>query len=245
MDWTHQGTDQSISRAGRHSYTAGAGADDRRYQREDRAGLARDRDHEERHGSYRSSASLDTTGLIGMLIGGAVGYALTTAMRGGQSHSDQIGRQRRGMLPGYSRTQSRSERHNGSGNRAGWSSKGSSDSVEMDETTDLIASNKVEGTAVYNRQGERLGDVYNFMVGKRTGQVAYAVMSFGGLLGMGQSYHPVPWNALTYDTDRGGYVIDADKNRLKDAPSYKAGEDPFARAGYGERVRDFWSAGLI
>jgi hypothetical protein len=115
----------------------------------------------------------------------------------------------------------------------------------MDETTDLIASNKVEGTAVYNRQGERLGDVYNFMVGKRTGRVAYAVMSFGGLLGMGQSYHPVPWNALTYDTDRGGYVIDADKSRLKDAPSYKAGEDPFTRAGYGERVRDFWSAGLI
>ena len=81
-----------------------------------------------------------------------------------------------------------------------------SGSVETDETRDLIASNKVEGTAVYNRQGERLGTVYNFMVNKRSGQVAYAVMSFGGLLGVGESYHPLPWNALTYDTNQGGYA---------------------------------------
>ena len=53
-------------------------------------------------------------------------------------------------------------------------------SVATDETDRLIASNKVEGTAVYNRQGDRLGDVYNFMVDKYSGQVAYAVMSFGG-----------------------------------------------------------------
>jgi sporulation protein YlmC with PRC-barrel domain len=57
-------------------------------------------------------------------------------------------------------------------------------SVEMDETTELIASSKVEGTAVYNHQGEHLGEVYSFMVGKRSGRVAYAVMSFGGFLGV-------------------------------------------------------------
>ena len=66
------------------------------------------------------------------------------------------------------------------------------------------------------------------MVGKRSGQVAYAVMSFGGFLGLGQSYHALPWSVLTYDTDRGGYVIDADKDRLMGAPSYKAGEEPFS-----------------
>src|SRR5689334_11953533 len=88
-----------------------------------------------------------------------------------------------------------------------------SGSVETDETRDLIASNKVEGTAVYNRQGERLGTVYNFMVDKRSGQVAYTVMSFGGFLGMGDSYHPLPWKALTYDTRQGGYVVDIDKER--------------------------------
>src|SRR5688572_6886506 len=92
--------------------------------------------------------------------------------------------------------------------------------VATDETTQLIASDKVEGTAVYNRQGERLGSVYNFMVDKRSGQVIYAVMSFGGFLGLGSSYHPLPWRALTYDTGKGGYVVDLDKDTLKEAPSY-------------------------
>ena len=113
-------------------------------------------------------------------------------------------------------------------------------SVATDETDRLIASNKVEGTPVYNRQGERLGSVYNFMVDKRSGQVAYAVMSFGGFLGMGGSYHPLPWRALTYDTDKGGYVVDLDKDRLEEAPRYGAGEDPFADPDYGRRLDDFY-----
>ena len=234
MAGTHQDTGYGTRRTGYRSHNGGAG-DDRSFEEGPRTSYRGDRhtNRDQYQQRYRPNWSFDTTGLMGMLIGGAVGYALAEAMRGHQPGATQIGRESSGMLPSFG---SRSEQE-------GWS--GSSTSVEMDETTDLIASNKVEGTAVYNRNGERLGDVYNFMVGKRSGRVAYAVMSFGGLLGMGQSYHPVPWNALTYDTDRGGYVIDADKNRLKDAPSYKAGEDPCARAGYGERVRDFWSAGLI
>jgi hypothetical protein len=119
----------------------------------------------------------------------------------------------------------------------------SSGSVQTDETQELIASNKVEGTAVYNRKGERLGDVYNFMVGKRSGQVAYAVMSFGGFLGIGGSYHPLPWEALTYDTNLGGYVVDLDKDRLSKAPSHSAGEDAFSDPAYGRRVKDYWSSG--
>ena len=63
-------------------------------------------------------------------------------------------------------------------------------SVATDETEHLISSSKVEGTAVYDRQGERLGTVSSFMVNKFTGQVAYAVMSFGGFLGMGQAAIP-------------------------------------------------------
>ena len=59
------------------------------------------------------------------------------------------------------------------------------DHTTIEETHRLIASNKVEGTAVYNRQGEKLGSVHNFMVDKRSGKVEYAVMSFGGFLGMG------------------------------------------------------------
>jgi PRC-barrel domain len=112
--------------------------------------------------------------------------------------------------------------------------------VATDETARLIASNKVEGTAVYNRQGEHLGAVYNFMVDKFTGQVAYAVMSFGGFLGLGESYHPLPWKSLTYDRRLGGYVVDLDKDRLEQAPRYGAGEDPFADPDYGRRLEDYY-----
>ena len=121
---------------------------------------------------------------------------------------------------------------------------GSSDStsgVAKDETDRLIASNKVEGTAVYNRQGEHLGQVYNFMVDKYTGQVAYAVMSFGGFLGLGESYHPLPWKVLTYDTKLGGYVVDLDRSKLENAPSYAAGSEPnWGDRAYGKGVHDYY-----
>lgn len=113
--------------------------------------------------------------------------------------------------------------------------------VATDETHSLIASDKVEGTAVYNRQGERLGSVYNFMVNKMTGQAAYAVMSFGGFLGIGERYHPLPWKALTYDTHLGGYVVDLDRSRLENAPSYGRTDVPdWDDAAYGRRVSDYY-----
>ena len=112
--------------------------------------------------------------------------------------------------------------------------------VATDETSRLIASDKVEGTEVYNRQGEHLGEVHNFMVDKRTGQVEYAVMSFGGFLGMGESYHPLPWKALTYDTSKGGYVVDLDKAKLEGAPTYRAGDEPEYDREYGRRVYDYY-----
>ena len=67
------------------------------------------------------------------------------------------------------------------------------------ESERLIASNKIEGTPVYNRQGEHLGAVHHLMVDKITGQIAYAVISFGGLLGIGERYHPIPWKVVVYD----------------------------------------------
>jgi hypothetical protein len=115
------------------------------------------------------------------------------------------------------------------------------DGVAIDETPRLIASSKVEGTAVYNRQGEHLGAVYNFMVDKFTGQVGYVVMSFGGILGIGESYHPLPWRSLTYDTRLGGYVVDLDRDRLENAPRYGSGEDPFADPDYGRRLDDYYA----
>src|SRR5690349_23425855 len=119
---------------------------------------------------------------------------------------------------------------------------GTAANPETDETSDLIASNKVEGTAVYSRDGERLGSVYNFMVNKRSGQVAYAVMSFGGFLGIGESYHPLPWNALTYDPNQGGYVVDVSRQRLEGSPSYTSPEArDWSDPNYGRRVSDYWN----
>lgn len=109
-----------------------------------------------------------------------------------------------------------------------------------DETFDLIASDKVEGTAVYNRDGERLGTIRNFMVGKRDGQVRYAVLSFGGLFGMGERSYPLPWEVLTYDTDKGGYVVDLDKELLKNAPSYERGDEPNFDRTYHEQIYGYY-----
>jgi hypothetical protein len=118
-------------------------------------------------------------------------------------------------------------------------------SVATNETDQLISSDKVEGTAVYNRQGEKLGSVYNFMVNKRSGQVAYAVMSFGGFLGMGSSYHPLPWKALTYDTSKGGYVVDIDTDKLRSAPTYSSSEQAnWSDPTYGRRIDDYYGYGI-
>jgi len=90
----------------------------------------------------------------------------------------------------------------------------------------LVSSRRVEGTAVYNPKGERLGAIEQVMIDKLTGQVAYAVMSFGGFLGIGEKYHPLPWAVLDYDPAKGGYVIDLDKKTLEGAPQYGATSDP-------------------
>ena len=90
---------------------------------------------------------------------------------------------------------------------------------QADETDRLISSQKVDGTAVYNRNGDRLGTVDHLMIDKFSGQVEYTVMSCGGFLGMGESYNPVPWKSLTYDVNLGGYVMDADRPRLENAPA--------------------------
>lgn len=93
-----------------------------------------------------------------------------------------------------------------------------------DETPDLIASDKVEGTAVYDPKGERLGSVYNFMIHKRSGQVAYVVLSFGGFLGIGATYHPLPWQELKYHPVLGGYVVSLTREQLERAPTYSASD---------------------
>jgi PRC-barrel domain len=112
--------------------------------------------------------------------------------------------------------------------------------IDTDETMQLISSAKVDGTAVYNRNAERLGTIDHLMINKFNGQVAYAVMSFGGFLGIGGSYHPLPWKALTYDPRLGGYLVDTDRSRLEQAPYYGATEPDWSDRGYTGRIDDYW-----
>jgi hypothetical protein len=78
------------------------------------------------------------------------------------------------------------------------------------------------------------------MVGKRDGRVRYAVLSFGGLFGMGERHHPVPWEVLTYETVQGGYVIDLEKEVLKNSPSYERGSEPIYDRAYREQVYGYY-----
>lgn len=104
--------------------------------------------------------------------------------------------------------------------------------VAINETRRLIASDKVEGTPVYGRDGERLGSIYNLMIDKRSGRVEYAVMTSGGFLGMGADYVPVPWEMLSYDTDEDGYVVDMTRDELDRAPSFRRGQEPSFNRDY-------------
>ena len=117
-----------------------------------------------------------------------------------------------------------------------------SPSVATDETSTLISSDKVEGTAVYNREGEKLGSIHTLMIDKMSEKVAYAVMSFGGFLGIGDRYHPLPWSVLDYETSQGGYVVDLGRDRLEGAPTYGTSETPnWSDRRWGQQVHDYYS----
>ena len=104
----------------------------------------------------------------------------------------------------------------------------------------LISASKVQGTAVYDMEGDRLGHVEELMLHKLSGKVAFAILSFGGFLGVGEKHHPLPWSVLTYDTDRNGYVVPLSKERLQNAPSYNKDELTNDDNGWGQRVNDYY-----
>ena len=97
--------------------------------------------------------------------------------------------------------------------------------VERRETASLIGSDKVDGTAVYGSDQKRIGSIQRIMIDKISGKVAYAVMSFGGFLGIGEDYYPVPWSTLKYDTSLEGYRVDFTNDQLTRAPKYSQSTD--------------------
>lgn len=86
--------------------------------------------------------------------------------------------------------------------------------------TSAIRASKVQGTEVFNASGESIGHVEDVVLDKMSDRILFAVVGFGGFLGIGEKYHPLPWSELDYDEDRGGYVVSLTREQLERAPSY-------------------------
>lgn len=110
------------------------------------------------------------------------------------------------------------------------------------ETSGLIAASKVNGTPVYNADGEQIGKIFDLLLDKNDGNVAYALISFGGFLGMRNSYHPIPWPVLRYDTRVGGYGVNLSNEQLEAAPSFTTENAPnWNDRAYDKRVYNYYN----
>jgi hypothetical protein len=107
--------------------------------------------------------------------------------------------------------------------------------------SNVISSEKVEGTSVYNVAGDKLGSIDDLMIDKLSGQVRYAVLEFGGFLGMNADRYPIPWKVLKYSTDKGGYIVPLDKSQLQNAPKYRDdAETPIYDSTYGGKINSYY-----
>ncbi|KSV78322.1 PRC-barrel domain-containing protein [Ensifer sp. ENS10] len=112
--------------------------------------------------------------------------------------------------------------------------------ARIKETHDLIASDKVEGTKVYGSDNKHIGSIERVIIEKRSGRVAYAVLGFGGFLGLGEDHYPLPWAKLTYDENLGGYRTDVTRDQVERAPKYRGNEEYDWNEENGRRVYDYY-----
>jgi hypothetical protein len=92
--------------------------------------------------------------------------------------------------------------------------------LDRDEMGRLIGSDKVEGTSVFGADRNKIGSIERVMIDKISGKVSYAVLGFGGFLGLGNDHYPLPWQSLKYDTELGGYITAITAKDLEGAPKY-------------------------
>lgn len=104
----------------------------------------------------------------------------------------------------------------------------------------LISSERVQGTTVYGMDGRQIGEIDHLMIEKISGKVAYAVMSFGGFLGLGESHYPIPWGSLHYNTELQGYQTNVTEDQLRDAPEFS--DDSWTDPTWERRVHDHYRA---
>ncbi|HRO01234.1 PRC-barrel domain-containing protein [Nitrobacter sp.] len=117
--------------------------------------------------------------------------------------------------------------------------------IEENETTNLIGSDKVEGTAVFGPDDKKIGSIERVMIEKTSGRVSYAVLSFGGFLGIGDDHYPLPWHTLKYDTRLGGYQTGVTVDQLQGAPKYQVGGSwNWSERARTKAVDDYYAAGF-
>jgi sporulation protein YlmC with PRC-barrel domain len=108
----------------------------------------------------------------------------------------------------------------------------------------LMGADTLIGEDVYNRQQEDLGDIKEIMLDMQSGQVAYAVLSFGGIMGMGEKLFAVPWQSLELDTNNKRFILDASKDQLKSAPGFDKDSWPdMASREFSSQIHDFYGTG--
>ncbi|SED17428.1 PRC-barrel domain-containing protein [Bradyrhizobium erythrophlei] len=113
--------------------------------------------------------------------------------------------------------------------------------TDQGTTSSLIASDRVQGTAVYDAHGKRIGKLERLVIDRASGRVVYAVLSFGGFLGIGADHYPIPWPMLDYDEKLGGYLVDITEEQLKNAPKIKQGESwEQSNRDRDEAVHGYW-----
>jgi hypothetical protein len=109
------------------------------------------------------------------------------------------------------------------------------------EFGNLIGSDKVEGTAVYGADDNKIGSIERVMIDKVSGRVSYAVLGFGGFLGLGNDHYPLPWQSLKYDTRLGGYVTGITESQLRGAPKFGGDRDwDWADAARNRSLDDYY-----
>ena len=109
----------------------------------------------------------------------------------------------------------------------------------------VITSDRVAGTDVFNPAGDSLGSIDYLVIDKRSGAVRYAVLEFGGILGMGSDRYPLPWSMLKYDAEKEGYVVPLEKEQLSQAPRYSTDARPAYDDAYASGLRDYYGGDLI
>lgn len=112
--------------------------------------------------------------------------------------------------------------------------RNTTEAVDRGPPHELIGSDRVEGTKVYRSDGQHIGHIERIMIDKRSGHAAYAVMHFGGFLGVGQDSYPLPWSLLHFNATLGGYEVDVTDEQLKEAPTLMRDEN----LDLGDRERD-------